>query len=551
MVLGRVARNLHNTFLAVALIATGVSVFTASSFLKTAQNEPQGGILLHMNMKNMKMNPPQQQPSLKLQSTMIPMKARAETETAGKIWGTREEEAVVVDADPVVAQQLHSQSSSSSSSLPPEPLQNFHIAFSTGCSPGQDWQAYALFYSILASGQPGHVTRVASGCSDQELEALTASHLTTIQTMSDRFHLHTTPNYSRVIKGTDYNFFNKPFGLRHWMQTLLGFPTNTEHDDTIFIILDPDQLVIRPFVQDYADEAEFWHPANNNKPISHAAVTRGHPMGQLYGFGAGWMPDVNMSAIFPNNNNNNETTSVNYNDDNNYNNKDWNPTKVRQSYAAGPPYMAVGRDMYNIVNTWATIAVPVYQQTKDHLSEMFAYVVAAVHLGLAHQLATSFMVSAASMSSSKEGWNWIDDDQAHSSNSNNDSIGRVDQVPPQPLPHVIHYCQRYFLGPWFFSKYQLPKNFFSCDHALLAEPDFYGTEQLYNSSVTLDGTFHKIPVIERPRMAFMLRELSVRLNDASVYYKQHHCDLTTANFSRSFVFKPKTDQLQARKKGTE
>jgi hypothetical protein len=125
------------------------------------------------------------------------------------------------------------------------------------------------------------------------------------------------------------------------------------------------------------------------------------------------------------------------------------------------------------------------------------------------------------------------------------------RFPPQPLPHVIHYCQRYFWFPWFFSKYQLPKNFFSFDHALMAEPDFYGTEQLYNSSVTLDGTFHKIPVIERPRMAFMLRELSVRLNDASVYYKQHHCDLTTANFSRSFVFKPKTDQLQARKKGTE
>jgi hypothetical protein len=111
------------------------------------------------------------------------------------------------------------------------------------------------------------------------------------------------------------------------------------------------------------------------------------------------------------------------------------------------------------------------------------------------------------------------------------------RFPPQPLPHVIHYCQRYFWFPWFFSKYQLPKNFFSFDHALMAEPDFYGTEQLYNSSVTLDGTFHKIPVIERPRMAFMLRELKV-------------CEASTAKFSRSFVFKPKMDQLQARKKGT-
>jgi hypothetical protein len=366
--------------------------------------------------------------------------------------------------------------------------------------------------------------------------------------MSNRFHLHTTPNYSRVLKGADYNFFNKPFGLRHWMQESLGFPNKTNNDETVFIILDPDQLIVRPFVQDYAEQAELWYP--QNQPSRHTAVTRGHPMAQLYGFGVGWMPRVNMSALFTSSNNDNETFVLRSNE----NDKNlWNPATVRQSFVAGPPYMAVGRDMYNIVNTWATIAVPVYQQTKDHLSEMFAYVVAAVHQGLKHQLATSFMVSSVVMGPS-EGWKWIDDAWATAANNNNNN-----NIILQTQPHLLHYCQRYHLGQvpgpipgpaWFFSKYQLPKEFFSCGHALLKEPE-YGISRMYNSSVTLDGTFHNISVDQRPRMAYMLREITVRLNDASVYYKQHHCDASTANLNRNFVFQPKKEQLlKARKRGT-
>jgi hypothetical protein len=494
------AWNLHKTFLAVALIAIGISLFTSSSLLKTAQNDGAHGNEMFL---------PPQSPGYRLDSKND-------------------------DKDDVI----NSQSSVTAPAI--------HIAFSTGCSGSQEWQSYALFHSILQSGQKGEVTRVASGCSDKELEVIQASHEKTIRTMSDRFHLHTTPNYSRVLKGSDYNFFNKPFGLRHWMQESLGFPNNTDHDETVFVILDPDQLIVRPFVHDYTEQAEFWFP--HNQPAKHTAVTRGHPMAQLYGFGVRWMSDVNMSAIF----NSSNETSILYS--NNHDKKLWNPTTVSQSFVAGPPYMAVGRDMYNIVNTWATVAVKVYQQTKDHLSEMFAYVVAAVHCGLQHQLATSFMVSSVGMGPS-EGWKWIDDAWAASATDNTNKA-----IVVQTQPHMIHYCQRYHLGQvpgpepepmWFFSKYQLPKDFFTCEHALLKEPA-YVISNMYNSSVTLDGAFHNIPVDQRPRMAYMLREITVRLNDASVHYKQHHCNASTANWNRSFVFQPKTDQkLKARKRGTK
>jgi hypothetical protein len=540
MVLGRGAWKLHNKFLAVALITIGISLYTTSSLLKTALNDNDGnGMLPH---------PPgyRSPPLSSLQSQSMPVSVPAGNRDldvgAGEILRTSEDD----------------------NTIPPSALaSNIHIAFSTGCSAGQEWQSYALFHSILQSGQTGHVTRVASGCSEKELLAITAAFDKTIRPMSpDRFHLHTTPNYSKVLPGTDYNFFNKPFGLRHWMQESLGYSStntadNNVHDDTVFIILDPDQLIVRPFVQDYTYEKEFWYP-RNGQPAKHTAVTRGHPMAQLYGFGTGWMPKVNMSGLFRN-----ETASVPYP----YDQKLWNPTVVQQSFVAGPPYMAVGVDMYQIVNTWATIAVAVYQQTKDHLSEMFAYVVAAVLTGLAHQLATSFMVSSVGMGNN-EGWPWIDDawavaDKAADNNNNNKNTSIVVF---ESQPHIIHYCQRYYLGEssgppdeppgpeWFFSKYQLPKDFFSCAHALLKEPDnAYAISQQYNTSITLDGTFHSIPVDHRPRHAYMLHEITVRLNRASVHYKQHHCDTQTdTNWNRSFVFRPKADQRNqgAKKKGT-
>jgi hypothetical protein len=505
MAMGRRAWNLHKTFLAVAVIAIGISLFTSSSLLKAAKSDGAHENEMFLTPKS---------PGYRLDDK-------------------NNDKHNVID---------YSKSSVTAPAI--------HIAFSTGCSGSQEWQSYVLFHSILQSGQKGDVTRVASGCSDKELEVLIASHEKTIRTMSDRFHLHTTPNYSRVLKGSDYNFFNKPFGLRHWMQESLGFPDNKDHDETVFIILDPDQLVVRPFVQDYTEEAELWFP--KNQPAKHTAVTRGHPMAQLYGFGTRWMHDVNMSAIF---NSSDEASILHSND---HDKKLWNPTTVQHSFAAGPPYMAVGKDMYSIVNTWATIAVKVYQQTKDHLSEMFAYVVAAVHCGLQHQLATSFMVSSVGMGP-MEGWKFIDDVWAGTATTADDN----NTIVVKTHPHMIHYCQRYHLGQtkagpgpglepeplWFFSKYQLPKDFVTCEHALLKEPT-YGISNMYNTSVTMDGAFHNIPVEERPRMAYMLREITVRLNDASVHYKQHHCNVSTANWNRSFVFQPKADQKsKAKKKG--
>lgn len=390
----------------------------------------------------------------------------------------------------------------------------FHLVFSTGCSAFQDWQSYAFFFHVYKVQQKGHVTRVASGCNAESAKALLQNHATYIHPMSDQFHLHLTPDYSKVIPGDDYKFFNKPMGLHHWMQNALRMNTTEGmalHQDTIFVILDPDQFVTKPFLQDYTNEQIIW----NKKKAFFTKIQRGRPMAQLYGFGSHWTPQIKPDELVGT-----EKPSPL---------RSWTRDLVETHYAAGPPYAAVGSDMYQIVKTWADFVVNVYRQTRDHLSEMFAYSTAAAHLGLKHQLVVSWMLSNTDMGTSMEPWEWIDDPASQTCPG---SPGR------EQLPQTLHYCQRYFAGPFFFSKYQVwskpekPMDFLSCEHPLYAEPKAHEIVN-YNKSQTLDGNWHDLNPRQARRQGFMLCQVLARMNEMALFFKQHHC---RGNYNDSKVF---------------
>lgn len=153
-----------------------------------------------------------------------------------------------------------------------------------------------------------------------------------------------------------------------------------------------------------------------------------------------------------------------------------------------------------------------YDDYPHLLAEMFAYSLAAAHLNLPHHIAHGFMVS--DTRGSGEGWNIID------------SMPKTqvcDNRPNKDVPHVLHYCQKYMLGNFFFSKYRLRKDFLSCGAALLMEPT---SSIVYEShQITPDG-IRKEPVNEKiaKRNAFVLCTLFPALNEASKFYKDHHCD---------------------------
>ena len=68
------------------------------------------------------------------------------------------------------------------------------------------------------------------------------------------------------------------------------------------------------------------------------------------------------------------------------------------------------------------------------LAEMFAYCLAAAHLGLSHQTAASFMISDVG-AGNQEGWRYID--------NMDDAQVCARQHDVEALPNVLHFCQRY------------------------------------------------------------------------------------------------------------
>jgi peptidyl serine alpha-galactosyltransferase len=406
-------------------------------------------------------------------------------------------------------------------------------------------QSYAFFYQawkVLDQSTP--VTRVASGCPDDAASsAMQAAFRSQIlQSMpGSNFHLHLTPDYSKtVLPGVNYKFFNKPHGLHHWMKEGLGFPNTLEqHRDTIFVILDPDQFILRPFQVDYRDDpTAAWHPPS----IEHGPplfIEEGRPFAQLYGFGGTFVKKLQSNATHivaaALNANSSSSSAINPTNPSSSMLHRWTAQDAASYYAAGPPYIAVATDMWKIVSTWAAVVGPVYEVTREHLSEMFAYSAAAAHLNLKHVLSYSFMVSDPTMGR-KEGFEaWID-----AAPSSDMCKTEHDSAAVAQMPQILHYCQRYFLGPYFFSKYKLPKNFLDCDQPLLVDPvtaeNTTDIAPRYDSSVTPNGENNPLPdMLMRKRHMFFICQMIHKMNAAATYFKQQHCG-GNANYSKVWHF---------------
>ena len=455
-------------------------------------------------------------------------------------------------------------------------------------------QSFAFFYHIWKSGQQGNVTRIVSGCSDEQATLLRRKFkkqiIQTIPDSAERFHLHFTPDYSKIHynysleninittdneKPKQYTFFNKPYGLKNWMETKLGFshdPNSTDSslmDNTIIIILDPDQFVIRPFQVDYTNDnvtkwvgkGKSWF-LGNEQPLQ---VTKGLPFGQMYAYFHYWFDAVNdeidkvINAI--------EWHDEAFNAVNGL--LTWTTEDVDRYYIAGPPYIGVASDMYDITTVWSKIVVPIYHLArKDHLSEMFAYSTAAAYLKLRHQLSYSFMYSNADLPH-YEHWNdkKYDNVEPTLPNANSDNYFLEWSNPSYDsssqyyttLPHVFHFCQEYMIGPYYFFKYYIPGSLLSCVHPMLLEPPSLLVQDpssglivstnasrsdcgmiafQYNSSYSPSSekiVYHQTLRAQK-RHAFAVCQMIYKLNDAIEFWKHANCNTNpNTTYDRTFV----------------
>jgi hypothetical protein len=78
----------------------------------------------------------------------------------------------------------------------------------------------------------------------------------------------------------------------------MGHPGNPLDEDAIVVLMDPDQLIMRPFANNDFSNEVWVHLRKGAQPRTR--VDHGAPMGQLYGFGLQWREKVNMTHISPN-----------------------------------------------------------------------------------------------------------------------------------------------------------------------------------------------------------------------------------------------------------
>ena len=135
----------------------------------------------------------------------------------------------------------------------------------------------------------------------------------------------------------------------------------------------------------------------------------------------------------------------------------------------------------------------------------------------------------------REGWPYIDAIP-------NDKVCSPDDA---PLPVGLHYCKRYLLGKWFFSKYRLKKKYISCETPLLKPPPLDLAAQNYTSALSPpphghDGSeWNPVPRLftasQAKREAFMLCAMIRKINEAAIHFKTTACD-GKANLVKKYTF---------------
>jgi hypothetical protein len=284
-------------------------------------------------------------------------------------------------------------------------------------------------------------------------------------------------------------------------------------------------MLLRPITHDFTGFHTEWGGGRKRTD----KVVHGIPIAQKYGYGDEWLTSLkgNLSYVVGPDSPALKVTNKEADD----------------YYPAGPPYLATGTDMYAIATNWVKFLPRIHELFPQFMAEMHAYSVAAAHLELPHQLAEGFMVSDVSGipgAVAGEGFAFLD-------NTTKADACVPNKIPMNQMPLVLHYCQRYSLGRWFFSKYKLREDFFTCSAPLLREPppnvgEIYDWNIFPNELEKLD-----MSTLKRQRSivlnGWMLCTVLYSLNEIATNVKKVNCG-ADANYSKVEIFHD-ADKFQA------
>lgn len=401
---------------------------------------------------------------------------------------------------------------STTAAIPPQQVtgkrdkDEVHTVFSTDCTPYQDWQTIVLFHSATVVKQKGPITRIASGCNEEKQKTLTELY----NKLYPQYHVHFTPDFKKdASTGRKYDFYNKPWGMLHWLQ----HANPPLPDDMVVALLDPDMVFLRPITTKIAGVSSNIFAKRVDKKEIVERVVEGHPTAQLYGLGAPWTrddhPKFGRARICGENSPCLEPKEF----------------FAARHYSVGPPYIVHRKDMIRIVKTWTEFVPRVYEKYPYLLAEMYAYSMAAAHENLPHLQFENHMVSNVDVHPG-EGWPHVDKLYDVCLPPNEEGIYFSNET----LPTVMHFCQFYRAGPLGFQKRRLPRDIFNCDKPLLLEPpsDLGFKTWAYKKGERIDMQARKLK-----RNAFAICVMHRSINAALIDFKQRMCAGQPTNFTKS------------------
>jgi hypothetical protein len=458
-----------------------------------------------------------------------------------------------------------------------------HLVFSTDCSLYQHWQSYALYYSAVQVKQRGKITRIISGCTEQQMKQMIQWHKQNVLPLSQekqKFTLHFTPDYDHPILKT-YVYVNKPFGLLHYFEnydegnTEEGFSVSTFHlqtqqtqlsnnrtttrklskylnSDDIIAVIDPDMVFLRPLTHDFTPSTSFqpvYAPGNDPSISTDHNVTtvqHGHPFAPLYAVGDAWRY-FNLKYITKSD----TSPALNFTQE-----------EALSHFAVGSPYIGTVRDMYALTPLWLDSVATVREEFPEHISEMYSYIIGAADANLPHHILQNFMISGPGGSLEddppNEGWSFLphipadkicpfaakaykldaatvcSDTQSSTTNDNYNSNWKC--LALQKLPNFLHFCQTYHVGDWFWNKWHVPKDYLTCESPIFATPpNNLGSSVYANYQQELGNRRKRNPInsYNQAQNAFMICAMSSVLQEAALYFKNHSCNATNANLDLS------------------
>ena len=264
-------------------------------------------------------------------------------------------------------------------------------------------------------------------------------------------------------------------------------------------------LLLRPLVNDFSSFPEdLWtHSVRSQSGERITQVSQGHIIAQQFGFGNAWLKAAR----------NNLTHIVGPDSPVHSISMD----EAGKFHPGGPPYVLTARDMYRVTKQWSEFLPRLFDVSPQFMAEMYGYCLAAAHLNIPQQLAYGMMIS--DIPSEQEGFYFLKDAEPG-------AIGDAAARKALPnVPHVLHFCHRYAIGEHFISKHMIPDLITSCDTPLVKLPpkDIALTNYSHYGDDSVEIWQDKTRK-QQYRNAYMICTLLQALHDASLYYKQKHCD---------------------------